>query len=116
MAGTEIIVAAAMLLAGSEWGFATGGGISVLFGDGQVSGSGGCNRFVGSYTQEGERLTLSRLAVTQMACTDDQVMIKEQQFLHMLEAVHGAEATHLKLVLKDAAGKELAVLVRRDWD
>jgi heat shock protein HslJ len=116
MASAEIIMAAAMLLAGSEWGYAAGGDISVQFADGQVSGSGGCNRFTGSYTQDGDRLKLGTLAATQMACTDEVVMQKEQQFFQMLGAVHTTEATHMKLILKDAAGKELAVLVRRDWD
>jgi heat shock protein HslJ len=115
MAGAEIIMAA-MLLAGSEWGFAAGGDISVQFADGQVSGSGGCNRFAGSYTQDGDRLKFGTLAATQMACTDDTVMQNEQQFFQMLGAAHTADATHTKLILKDAAGKELAVLVRRDWD
>jgi heat shock protein HslJ len=113
---TAIFPAVAMLLAGSEWGYAEGGGISLQFGTGQVSGSGGCNRFAGSYTQEGDRLILGTLAATQMACTAEAVMQKEQQFFHMLGAVRSAEATHMKLVLKDSAGKDLAVLVRRDWD
>jgi heat shock protein HslJ len=116
MTGTEIIMAAAMLLAGSEWGYATGGDISVQFAEGQVSGSGGCNRFTGSYTQDGERLKFGTRAATQMACSEDAVMQKEQLFFQMLNAVHIADATHMKLVLKDAAGRELAVLVRRDWD
>jgi heat shock protein HslJ len=116
MATAGIIMAAAMLLAGSEWGYPTGDDISMQFGDDQVSGSGGCNRFVGSFTQDGERLTLGTLAATQMACTDDAVMRQELQFFQMLSAVHSVEATHAKLVLKDAAGKELAVLIRRDWD
>jgi heat shock protein HslJ len=116
MAGTEIIMAAAMLLAGSEWGYGAGGDITVQFGDGQVSGSGGCNRFAGSYTQDGDHLKFGTLAATQMASTDETVMQKEQQFFQMLAAVHSADATHMKLVLKDAAGRELVVLVRRDWD
>ena len=109
-------MAAAMLLAGSEWGFAEGGEVYVQFRDGRVSGSGGCNSFAGSYEQDGERLRLSQLIVTQMACLDEGIMRKEQQFLDLLDAVRAADATHLRLVLKDATGKDLAVLVRRDWD
>jgi heat shock protein HslJ len=113
---TGMILAAAMLLAGSEWGFAEGGEIYLQFGDGQVSGSGGCNRFAGSYTQDGDKLKLGTLAATQMACAIDAVMQKEQQFFQMLAAVHSAEGSHMKLVLRNAQGKDLAVLVRRDWD
>ncbi len=107
---------AAMLLAGSEWGFAAGGEISVQFGDGRLSGSGGCNRFAGSYEQDGEQLKIGQLIATQMACLDENVMRQEQQFLKMLNAVRMASATHMTLILKDASGKELAGLVRRDWD
>jgi heat shock protein HslJ len=116
MATAEIMMAAAMLLAGSEWGFAAGGDITLQFADGQVSGSGGCNRFSGTYTQDGDSLKLGTLIATLMDCTDKAVMQKEQQFFQMLAAVHTTEATHAKLILKDATGKELAVLVRRDWD
>ena len=109
-------MAAAMLLSGSEWGLAAGGEIFVQFNDGHVSGSSGCNRFAGSYEQDGERLKLRPLIVTRMACMDDGVMRKEQEFLGMLDATRTVDATHMRLVLKDADSKELAVLVRRDWD
>jgi heat shock protein HslJ len=116
MAAMGIIMAAAMLLAGSEWGFADGGDVFIQFNDGRVSGSGGCNRFSGSYEQDDGKLRLSQMISTQMACTDDKVMQAEQHFLQMLDAVRQADATHRRLILKDGSGNALATLVRRDWD
>jgi heat shock protein HslJ len=50
-----------------------------------------------------------------MACQRD-VMERGQQFLAMLVNVRHAEASHLKLTLKDGNGKILAELLRRDPD
>lgn len=116
MAGAAIVMAAAMLLTGSEWGPAGSGDVFVQFRDGRVSGSGGCNRFGGSYEQTGQNLRIGPLMATRMACADPEKMQTEQKFFELLEAVHGFEATHMKLILKDTAGNELGVLIRRDWD
>ena len=106
-------------LAGSEWGFAGETGRTARFvqfrADGIVGGSSGCNRFTGDYNQRGDELTLGLLASTRRACLPE-VMEREQQFLTMLGNVRYAEATHLKLILKDGKGKSLAELVRRDAD
>ena len=53
---------------------------------GRLSGSGGCNRFAGSYTMIGERLRLGPLAVTRMMC-DPIRMDQEDRFLHALSTV-----------------------------
>lgn len=51
---------------------------------GQVYGSAGCNRFTGSYSVSGTRITVSPLAVTMMACPEPQ-MRAEQTFLKRLQ-------------------------------
>jgi len=106
-------------LAGSEWGFAGETGRSARFVqfrmDGVVGGSSGCNRFTGTYTQKGDALTMGPLASTRMACPPE-VMEREQQFLTMLGYVRSAEASQLKLVLRDGNGEVLAELVSRDGD
>ncbi len=48
-----------------------------------------------------------------MACPQLDV---ERRVLQTLDGAVRAEATHLKLVLKDAAGRELVTLQRRDFD
>lgn len=80
---------------------------------GEVIGHGGCNRFFGSYTQNGQALSFGPLASTRMACPD---MTSEYNFLETLKNTRTAEATHLKLILKDEAGETLMTLSRRDWD
>lgn len=51
--------------------------------DGRVAGSGGCNRFTGSYTFEEGRLSFGPLAGTKMMCPDA-VMNQEDGFLRAL--------------------------------
>jgi heat shock protein HslJ len=41
---------------------------AVFGGDGQVAGSGGCNRYSGAYTLDGADLTIGTLASTMMTC------------------------------------------------
>jgi heat shock protein HslJ len=41
---------------------------SATFADGTVSGNAGCNDYTGSYTVDGEKLTIGPLAVTKKAC------------------------------------------------
>jgi heat shock protein HslJ len=106
-------------LAGSEWGFAGETGKSARFvqfrSDGKVGGHSGCNRFMGTYTQKDDALTMGPLATTRMACQPE-VMERERQFLTMLSKVRFAERTHLKLTLKDDKDNALAELIRRDFD
>lgn len=104
------------VLAGSEWGpeganaddqfvaFKTGG---------EVIGHGGCNRFFGTYNQEGDALTFGPLASTKMACPNLQ---QEQAFLSALQSARQIEATHMQLILKGENGQPLLTLRRRDWD
>jgi heat shock protein HslJ len=57
--------------------------------DGKISGSAGCNSYSGTYTVQGESLTVSSpLAVTMMMCAED-VMAQETVFLTNLQAVKG---------------------------
>jgi heat shock protein HslJ len=106
-------------LAGTEWGFSEEIGRTARFiqfgSDGRVSGSTGCNRFSGTYCQDGDALTIGTLATTRRACLPE-VMRREQQFLTLLGNVLYAEGTHLKLTLKGPDGNVLAELVRRDPD
>jgi heat shock protein HslJ len=75
-------------LDGSSWILVEGEGITIpgavmptiAFEAGRVSGSGGCNRFTGSYEEEGETLSLGMLASTRMACAED-VMRAETAYL-----------------------------------
>lgn len=105
-------------LAGTTWVMSSAGKRppSISFAaDGKVAGSGGCNRFFGSYTQDGRALSFSPLGSTRMACPPG-IMKLEQDFFAMLRAVRAAEIEASELVLIDASGRELARLARRSGE
>jgi len=77
----------------------------------RVAGDGGCNRFTGSYTLEGDRLTFAQLAGTMMACV--QGMEQEQTFLDALAKVTSWRIDGEHLELFDAAGNSVAQLESR---
>lgn len=82
----------------------------VLEAEGQRAvGSGGCNRFTGGYTLEGDRLAFSPMAATRMACVDGEPV--EGPFLQALERVdrHRVEGDRLVLTGGDA-GPDQVVL------
>jgi heat shock protein HslJ len=106
-------------LAGTEWSFPDDVGKTARLiqfrSEGKVSGFTGCNRFTGSYSQDGDGLSIGPLATTRRACLPE-LMKREQQFLAMLGMVRHAEGTQLKLTLKGSDADVLADLVRTDPD
>ena len=72
----------------------------------RVSGSGGCNRLMGSYELSGDRLTFNQMASTMMACTKG--MDTEKKFLDALNRVKTWEIAGHQLLLSDADGKVIA--------
>jgi putative lipoprotein len=111
-------------LAGSEWrpveiaGTATSEDVEVFLqfrAEGAVAGMAGCNRFTGSYTIEDETLEFSPLAATMMACPDPQMQV-EQFLFAALGQVRGFARNRVDLVLSDAEGAPLVVLIQRDAD
>jgi heat shock protein HslJ len=71
--------------------------------DATVSGSGGCNRYSGSYTWTGDQLSFSPLASTKMACADD-VMAQESVFLASMGDVASFAIEGSQLTLSDGSG------------
>ena len=72
----------------------------------RASGSGGCNRIMGGYELNGEKLTFARMASTMMACPDG--METEQKFLRALGQVKRWKIVKRQLELKDGSGKVVA--------
>jgi heat shock protein HslJ len=115
---TLSMAAASMInLTGTEWEFPEETAKAAPFlqfrSDGKVGGSTGCNRFTGTYSQDGHALIIGMLATTRRACPP-KLMEREQWFLAMLAKVRRAEANNLELTLKDTDRKVLAKLTRRD--
>jgi heat shock protein HslJ len=77
--------------------------------DKRASGSGGCNRFTGSYAVEGDQLKLGQLAATMMACL--QGMEQERAFLDALRSANAWRITGQQLDLVDGSGKVVATLM-----
>ena len=101
-------------LDGSSWTLVEGEGITmpkdvtptIAFESGTVSGSGGCNRFTGTYDEDGAKLSLGMLATTRMACAED-VMSAEAAYLSALESVSSWSAAGGELMLSDSSGQRL---------
>jgi heat shock protein HslJ len=71
-----------------------------------VSGSGGCNRFTGSYELNGERLTFGETAGTMMGCIEG--METEKEFFAALKQVRRGKVSSQQLQLLDAEDKPVA--------
>lgn len=78
-------------------------GASVTFGeDGTATGSGGCNRFRGPYTVDGDTISVGPLASTRMSCGADLDTL-ESSYLNGLEAAFGYAISGNDLVISTAA-------------
>jgi heat shock protein HslJ len=78
----------------------------------RVSGSGGCNRLMGSYELNGDQLKFGPMADTRMACPEG--MDSEQAFLKSLAQVNRWKITGQSLELFDSDGKVLAQFKARE--
>ena len=112
--GTGLAHAHEDRLAGGEWVLDGGGSKPPVlrFEAGRVSGTGGCNRFGGSYDSNGDALSFSPLAATRMAC-EPEVMQAEQGFFAMLDRVRAMKLEGDALELRDESGATIARLTRR---
>ncbi|MFN8027663.1 MAG: META domain-containing protein [Acidimicrobiia bacterium] len=61
-----------------------GSTLTAKFDGKQISGDAGCNTFSGSYTIDGENITIGTLASTTRACADPAVDAQEAQYLQAL--------------------------------
>jgi len=64
--------------------------LTAEFSDGHISGSGGCNRFMGGYHTQGDQLSIGPLASTFMAC-EQPVMGQEMKYLAALQGAQRYE-------------------------
>ena len=80
--------------------------------DGELRGSGGCNKFNGRYTAGEGRLSIGQVASTRMACMQPEgSMAQEAAFLAALQSVTRASREADRLELRTARGA-LAVSAR----
>lgn len=74
--------------------------------DETFSRSAGCNRFDGTYSVTGDRLSFSPLATTKMACADH-VMAQERVFLDTMSEVASYDIEGPQLTVLDGSGAML---------
>ncbi len=77
--------------------------------DGQIGGSGSCNNYFGSYTLDGDQLTIEQVGATMMACPEP-LMNQETAFLAALESVASYTLDGDTLTLLDSDGNPVVVL------
>ena len=71
-----------------------GSSITLEFtGNGEVSGSGGCNSYGGEYEAQGNTLTFKDITSTLKACANQQVTEQEKQYFEALRAAGKFEIT-----------------------
>ena len=107
-------------LEGTSWRLMTLGGdslipgteITLTFEEGQVHGSSGCNTYGGSYEVDGDKITMSDLYMTEMACLDPEgVMDQELEYLELLRDAQAFQVEEAELVI-EAASDEVLVFTR----
>jgi heat shock protein HslJ len=75
---------------------------------GSVRGSAGCNSFQGIYSVSGQQIDFDELAMTLMACPDDEgVMEQERRFFSALQGVERFELSGTELVLSAVDGSSI---------
>lgn len=87
-----------------------GGSVSITsrpdmtFDGGRISGFSGCNRFSGGYTRQGNRLQISQIVSTRMACTNPAQSRTETQFLSALRTISQMTQAGQTLILRAQDG------------
>jgi heat shock protein HslJ len=105
--GLALTFSPATPIIGTEWTLVSLNGADVtgsaptltLNEDGSLGGSGGCNRYGGSYTLADGKLSVSALFSTMMACAEP-IMRQETAFLNALEAATVARVEGSQLILE----------------
>jgi heat shock protein HslJ len=84
--------------------------------DGQVSGSTGCNRFVGEWQQDGTTLAITAGATTLAACASPALTEQEQRVLEAFAQTEAARQSDETLDLLDGDGAVLATYTESTTD
>ncbi len=87
--------------------------VTIRFENGQLSGSDGCNRYSGSYTINGARITVDKnLISTMMACAEP-IMTQAAAYIAALTGAATYTIEGGQLTLLDGSGKALATFTRQ---
>lgn len=81
--------------------------------DGSISGTGGCNRYMGKMVIEGKKITVKPVGGTMMACPPKE-MQQDDKFHEALRMVTGWKTNKDRLMLIDSKKREVLRLNRAD--
>lgn len=82
--------------------------LTISFENGQVGGNAGCNSYGGSYEVDGEKLTISEVFATLMACLEPEGMMEQEaMFLQFLGDAQRFEMADGQLQLFRSDGEAL---------
>jgi heat shock protein HslJ len=131
LAGNQILAtfeADLQELAGTDWdvtmynngqeavvGVLEGTEITALFGeDGELSGSAGCNQYIGGYTVDGNTIQIGQLGTTFRFCAEPEgIMEQEQAFLAALQSAATFRVEGDQLEMRTAADAIAVMMTRR---
>lgn len=85
----------------------------VFSADGKVSGSGGCNNYHATWTQEGSSMRFSPAASTRRLCPGEGVMEQEQEFFKAMQTVATVRFDGDRLEMRTADDALALMMVRR---
>lgn len=95
----------------TQWRLVGGQGetpLTLTFGsDGRVTGSSGCNTFMGQYSVDDTMLSIGSLGSTRRACPDADLQAQEQTYLQDLQGVRSFQSAGSMLTLTTKNGKTL---------
>ncbi len=103
-----VSAAPAPVLVGTEWRLEQVGGRDVPAASqatlgfpesGRVAGNGSCNRFFGTYTQTGQKISFSQMGSSRMACPGT-ASDQEARYLAALQKAVGFELEASRLVIR----------------
>lgn len=83
---------------------------TIEFSKTRISGTTGCNRYSAAYTADQKVLSISPVAMTQMACSSSLVMSQESRFTIALGKVASYRAEGTTVQLFDSSGTEVITL------
>ena len=87
---------------------------AVFDADGQVSGSAGCNTYLGPYTTDGDAITIGPLAATRKLCADPEVMDQEEAYLTAMETAATYKITGDMMEMRTEDGALVATFSRME--
>jgi heat shock protein HslJ len=115
-AGTSADLAGAWLVTGINNGAGavsspvSGSRVTMVFAKGTVAGKGGCNRYNGGYSTDGQSIAIGPLMSTRMACADQAITTQEAQFFAALETADTWAVSGNQLTLSGAGANQVTAV------